>query len=1069
MIVYTLSGFFLVPYIAKQQIATQLTALLKKPVTVESVSFNPYTFKADINGFSITENNSAENNGDALLGFQQLRVNFQLSSVFRLAWTFREIQLSQPFGSLVVLPNGTTNFHDLIPASSEPKQEQTSTALPRLIIQRLAIVDGYIDITDLSPPQASAPSSSSVPSAAPFQTRIDSMNFDLADLSTLPNREATMRFGASSQHDTQLSWNGGIQLNPLRLEGNIASTGGHLPLAYRYFEDYLDITLTKGDVDLSLDYRVALVDGEIEASLHNGGLEISDLRIEDRQTQQQLISLPRLALRGFSLKWPQKKIAAEGLTIEAPQIFLERLPDNSFNLQHMLAQTTIDGSIERTGTVIEGNAVADKAIKDDAKETDVTKSSVEEFTGKENLANEITKSENLNPESSEIPNAEPANSAAKNEPAASAQAQEQPVWSLSLSALSIADLGLTFRDRTLSAPADLHISDLDLQAEAISNNPNTSIPLTGNMTFAGGGTLDLEATITPLPELVANANITLNDLPLVAAQPYINDVAAIAVKDGMLNLTSSIESNPNNPFAITGSLSVPDFKLDNALLASQLLGWQQLAVSEFSYSLAGNRLKLNQLKLVEPQVTLTIEKDKTTNFTELVKESSAELETETETQANSAGASSDAGKSNAIANGDKKSTPFSLAIGKISVEQGAADFSDRSLPIPFDTRIRKLNGSISPIDTADTEPATVNFEGEVDDYGHALIEGTVLAHDATSNADIRANFRNLIMPDLSPYSIAFAGREISKGRMNLDLHYLLDDGKLRGDNNIVLSDFTLGKRVEYEGAMSLPLDLALALLKDINGKIDLDLAIRGDTDDPKFSVGGIVAKALANLITKAVTAPFRLLGSLVGAGSNDVGNIEFEPGSSKLAPPEREKIARLTEALGQRPQLNIKIAGTINPDVDLRALKEQKVDQSLEAMLEKAKDLGAESRTRALESLFAETFDGNSGEAEPVESIRQQYVVVAEGSENQQPKLRRSPYNRALYDRIVEATELEGSPLDELAAARASSAINAFTVANQLPSERLETVQNPGLATEVKATKSGRIPLKLDLVPANSR
>jgi hypothetical protein len=254
------------------------------------------------------------------------------------------------------------------------------------------------------------------------------------------------------------------------------------------------------------------------------------------------------------------------------------------------------------------------------------------------------------------------------------------------------------------------------------------------------------------------------------------------------------------------------------------------------------------------------------------------------------------------------------------VSDAAADFADRSLPLPFDAKIAALNGEISTIATTSSEPSTVKMEGSVDEFGRVQVSGTVTPLDPAANTDIRVAFENVDMPKFSAYSIPFAGQEISSGRLDLDLGYAISEGALVGENRVVLRDFELGDKVEHPGAMSLPLGLAVALLKDPDGRIDLDVPVRGDVNDPEFKYGAVVAKALFNLITKIVTSPFALLGNLVGAEAGELEYLVFEPGRADLSPPEIEKAGKIAEALGLRPQLALQIGGVYAPDNDAAAL-----------------------------------------------------------------------------------------------------------------------------------------------------
>jgi len=188
---------------------------------------------------------------------------------------------------------------------------------------------------------------------------------------------------------------------------------------------------------------------------------------------------------------------------------------------------------------------------------------------------------------------------------------------------------------------------------------------------------------------------------------------------------------------------------------------------------------------------------------------------------------------------------------------------------------------------------------------------------AAQYTDLKASFRNLEMRNLTPYSGKFAGRKIESGKLSLELEYKVLDRKLKGENQIVIDNLKLGERVESKDATSLPLDLAIALLSDSKGVIDLGLPVQGSLDDPQFSMGGLVWKAITNLLTKIVTAPFR---ALLGGSGEEFEAVLFEPGEARLLPPEREKLAKLATALEKRPQLKLAIEGRFDRERDREAL-----------------------------------------------------------------------------------------------------------------------------------------------------
>jgi hypothetical protein len=137
-----------------------------------------------------------------------------------------------------------------------------------------------------------------------------------------------------------------------------------------------------------------------------------------------------------------------------------------------------------------------------------------------------------------------------------------------------------------------------------------------------------------------------------------------------------------------------------------------------------------------------------------------------------------------------------------------------------------------------------------------------------------------------------------------------------------MDKLTLGERVESPTAMSLPLDLAIAILSDSDGRIDLGLPVSGSLDDPQFSYGQIIWKAVVNVITKVVTAPFRALGAALGINGDKLDKIAFDSGSAELAPPEQEKLANLAKLLAKRQGLAISVRADFDPKLDRDAIKE---------------------------------------------------------------------------------------------------------------------------------------------------
>ncbi|MDO8943662.1 MAG: DUF748 domain-containing protein, partial [Desulfobacterales bacterium] len=231
--------------------------------------------------------------------------------------------------------------------------------------------------------------------------------------------------------------------------------------------------------------------------------------------------------------------------------------------------------------------------------------------------------------------------------------------------------------------------------------------------------------------------------------------------------------------------------------------------------------------------------------------------------------------------------PFPYRVRRVLVSEGRVDFADLSLPTPFGTKIHELKGMVAGISSARDARAQVELDGRVDEYGIAKIKGELNTADPKAFTDIGVIFRNVEMSSFTPYSGKFAGRKIDSGKLSVDLKYKVAQGQLSGDNQIVVERLVLGEKVESPEAMDLPLDLAIALLEDSNGVIDLGLPVKGDLDSPEFSFGAVVWKAFVNLLTKIVTSPFRALGAILPGGGGrrivQLGGLRARPARCSAA------------------------------------------------------------------------------------------------------------------------------------------------------------------------------------------
>jgi hypothetical protein len=261
-----------------------------------------------------------------------------------------------------------------------------------------------------------------------------------------------------------------------------------------------------------------------------------------------------------------------------------------------------------------------------------------------------------------------------------------------------------------------------------------------------------------------------------------------------------------------------------------------------------------------------------------------------------------------------------IQIRTITLHGGHINFSDTSLKPAYSMDLAEIGGRVSGLSSGETTLADVDLRGKVNQFAPLEIVGKINPLRDDLYVDLKARFKDMDLSSMTPYSGKYVGYTIEKGKLSFDLNYQIAKRKLDSKNNLFLDQFTLGEKVESPTATNLPVRLAIALLKDRRGEIHLDLPVTGSLDDPAFSVWKVVLQILVNLIAKAATAPFALLGALIGGGE-ELGYLEYEPGSATMADTNAKKIEMLTKALYERPSLKLEIEGHVDVEKDSEGLR----------------------------------------------------------------------------------------------------------------------------------------------------
>ena len=421
--------------------------------------------------------------------------------------------------------------------------------------------------------------------------------------------------------------------------------------------------------------------------------------------------------------------------------------------------------------------------------------------------------------------------------------------------------------------------------------------------------VDSKIKIEPLD---VNAKIKLNDTNLpkyfAYAKPFLEaDLASGEMSaDAELDYAKDAKAN--------AKISIKNIAL-NDKDREKLFAFKSLNINKILFF--KNDLELSGVSLNSPFIKAHLSKEREFNLSKIVKkEDKNKAQSEQKSESKKAAS--------------KKDNDLNFSIKNFSLNNSEVDFSDASLFMPFATKISNLNGKLTDIDKK--RPSSGEFKGTVGKNGFSQITAKLFPFELKQNTDIKLDFKDIDLIDVTPYSGQFLGYKIKKGKLNLNLNYSVVDSKLNGSNLINFDTLTLGEKVDSKDAVNLPLSLAISILSDQNNQINIDLPVEGNLDDPDFKYGGVIWAAVKKLFADITLAPFRFLGNALGLGSKDLSSIDFLAGSSELISSEAPKIADFIKLTTAKPMMKLSITPTYS-EIDVLYFKEKKLDQKINQII----------------------------------------------------------------------------------------------------------------------------------------
>ncbi len=622
---------------------------------------------------------------------------------------------------------------------------------------------------------------------------------------------------------------------------------------------------------------------------------------------------------------------------------------------------------------------------------------------------------------------------------------EKP-WLVKVGRVSVEGYTIIGEDFVLAEPVRVVMDEFRLRADHLS----TAEGQKGNAAMAlrlnQKGTLSIEGTIGIHP-VSANLKVGLREIDIRPFQPYFTDKIKVTVTDGSLStaghLILGMSDQKEFRMAYSGNASLIRFASIDKKNAEDFLKLESLSLENlrvdsdpFSLNIGGIALSNFYARIVvQPEGILNLQQ--VFGGEEVKKEPPSKEESPPAAQAEK-----------------KRTEPSkSIKIGTVTFQGGRVDFLDRSVQPEYSARLVEIGGRISGLSSEETALADLELRTKMDDFAPLEITGKINPLKEDLYVDIKARFKDMELSPLTPYSGKYVGYTVEKGKLSFDLSYLIDKRKLDAKNEIFIDQFNFGEKVESPQATKLPVKLAVALLKDRKGEIKLDIPVSGSLDDPKFSIWGIILKIIVNLIAKAATSPFALLGAIIGGGE-ELSFVEFDYGSTAITEPNIKKLNAIAKALHDRPALKLDIVGHVDMEKDREGLKQLFYQRKLKA--QKLKEMVKKGQP-----------------AIPVDEVKiekqeyERYLKLAYKEEKfPKPKnILGLPKNIPAHEMeklILTHLEVAEGDLRALASRRAMGVKEAIVKSGPVEPDRIFVLEPKSLAPEKKEKlKESRVELKL--------
>ena len=885
-----LLGYFWLPSYVKDSLEAKLSGLMNRPVSIQSIDIQPLSLEIIARGLRVEKKIENEGADNTLFSVDKLYINASTASIAHLSPIVSSVTIKEPILYIVRESKNKFNISDLI----EKFSGKISNDSPMLSVSNIVVEDGHFEFIDYFKNS---------------HQKISEINFGIPFISNFENDLKTW---------IEPYFNAKINGSSFVLSGRVRPFSGKQEVT-------LDLKLNNIDLMQMKEYSpvpigINLLSGYFDSNLQliytqesdkktkmvlSGNTSLREFKFENKATKEPYnINFEQLDVMLIDIDLSGQKSAELVMELAGASLMHPGKEEPVLSLPKLVINNIYIDSLQKN--IVLGMVKLDQFKASIRRKEDGQINLIQNFTPypveKKMGREKVEKEKEVGPEVYEV-----------------VPEGASKLWATKIESLKIVDAVLNFEDLTLTKTAPVVVSPFNLNINNIDLSGVDPLNIALQAKINKYGNIETNGSLAWSP-LAFNFAIDAKDIDLVSLQGWAGDHLNALLTRGKASFEGEVKAD-GDPLKITvsGKSQLSNFNFFDKGNEADILRWKKFDISGIKFESEPFRTDITSIVISDFFVNVRLSPNGEINLKDIFrKEDGAE---EKITYAISATETSDR-------LGLKIDKALPVHIGKVTFKGGNIDFNDQFIKPNYRANLADITGQISSL--APNNPGKLRVNGLVDKSAPLEITGELDPFGGDLFLDISAKITGIDLPIFSPYSGKYLGHVIEKGKLSADISYDINEGELKAENHIFLDQFTLGKKIESQDALDIPLTLAIALLKNQRGEIDLNLPINGSFNDPEFNLGGVIADTFVNLLTKAATSPFALLSSLAGDGE-ELSEINFLPGYGRVEPEVERRLQILSKALADRPGLKLEITGYADLENDLNGLKREILDRKIRA------------------------------------------------------------------------------------------------------------------------------------------